>query len=1532
METILDKIKKKRINSTIPNIIFYKDIYTPLRLLNSKPNPQIALKKTIYQKRIEEERRQKERVLRQKESERVEYIKQYYSPILSQFVRSHLNFRELNKNEINDVIFISLFYIQLKRFMKIGNKELNLLNSLYNHSLAYIKEHYNTIDHSVCSDEEYRVIFDNLLYNIENGKNIRKFLKYSRKVNLYDFCKRIKIYFELLTKTPKKERKSFEKVLREIKAIYDKSYRKNSIFKTKRKIKSTPQKIQKKFASFKHNYIENITFHHLSSHNKILFFYQGTRNLFFLLILSFYYSFLSYYVKKINQYLEKFKTFFHNKILNINLYFQFFKWYIKEAYKRFLEEFNFFIKIKFSKKFRPFSSNKNIIFFFKKTRKNDALSNKILNISLYFQFFKWYVKEIYKRFLERFNYFIRKRCSKKPKSFSSNQNIIFFLKKERKENTLSLLLYSIVDFFFIQKIERINQHMKDFNFKVFKIDSKNFLKRIYFTIIELKDNIKSSLKTKCLTIRDTCKKKKAKIISIFKGSKSNTTAYNIISILFPLVASLFIFFVLIFSAISVLSAIPFKSEQIDLTKQISTLLSLNMEYRFLWFSIEFLYFSICLYLYRNNKRLSNKCIKFLYISSIIEFSLGLFFLFLGILWALSIFTTIFLCANFIYLKNQKGNKVKDKNLLLTSVILLITSSVICISFYFSQLGQIGNNSRAILIMFIAVVILNLYLIERISSIKKFKIMSIILIAFDIILGNILYFLVQVQDYFSFIAIFLITIIITETLYRKRNFISNYLYFIFPHKYHIKKTNYLLITSFSLCLGAIVIFFIFPVYTIIFLLLLLIPGVIFTKKCHIRAKRKSKSIRERLQGRLDGKLQAYAYLILIFLMIVPWLASIPFTVNIDQPKIEFARYGSENYDDLEYGYLSELEPLSINDRLIARTETDLALSQSSQLLFTLTPQNISNKAGRELQFSYNLKSGIVNGPKEEIKLYNDLFFDNYNLLPGDYELKGYLKKYQWFSWHSSQVVTYQITLERDQLSVRPSEFYNRNGLDAGAIITFENEDSSWTVMWNCTIVDSRGKGVQLDGIKLYLEVNNRYKLINTVSTDKYGHLAYIHKVYGYFETNALSKIAYDGDDLYKRLLHEEYAGLSGVSEEERFFIDHNGDLIPDEWTFTFSQLLKSFRTIPDISHTYIDNLIFKAEFLESYGQQTYDSINEYEGLLAGDTFWTIGKHGGGVEFDGESDYIDFGEILDSELYNSSEFTILSWIYPTNLSSDAVSNNGIKNVFLSKRNMFELGISETGYVQAFLNTTDIAATAQYGDIGSIKENEWQLVILRFNNSDVDVYIKDMWYYAAEGGMAEPWLVANNTITSGGALIFGGELTSNSYYAGKMDEIAIFNTALMNLEIDDYIGLELLVNSSVLKDVDGSWAAIINNEIVDGYINFQSYNLGKEITSLEFYLSESYPELENPDIASWHLINSYYEDRDYYSYVIDSRTLPDGNYYFIVRGVDKVQNEVYSFFNKPFSINHFNTSIQFNYINHEDRINQNSFIGVAPRDTFE
>ncbi|MFX0024403.1 MAG: LamG-like jellyroll fold domain-containing protein, partial [Candidatus Hermodarchaeota archaeon] len=200
-----------------------------------------------------------------------------------------------------------------------------------------------------------------------------------------------------------------------------------------------------------------------------------------------------------------------------------------------------------------------------------------------------------------------------------------------------------------------------------------------------------------------------------------------------------------------------------------------------------------------------------------------------------------------------------------------------------------------------------------------------------------------------------------------------------------------------------------------------------------------------------------------------------------------------------------------------------------------------------------------------------------------------------------------------------------------------------------------------------------------------------------------------------------------------------------------------------------------------------------------------------------DYVNFGDILDP-IFDRNEFTVMGWVNPISFKSNT-SSNGVKNVFLSKGNILELGINESGYFQIYLNPNNVAeATAEYGVAGIIPTNQWTFIAIRYFNGDVDVMIGNMWYKSALGDTPEPWS-GGSGLSNGADFIVGVEFTDYSCFKGTLDEIMVHNRSLTFSEIKS-IGHEFELQCMALKENGaGGWTPITTSgEIIDGYVNFE------------------------------------------------------------------------------------------------------------------
>ncbi|MHA1279957.1 MAG: LamG domain-containing protein, partial [Candidatus Helarchaeota archaeon] len=333
---------------------------------------------------------------------------------------------------------------------------------------------------------------------------------------------------------------------------------------------------------------------------------------------------------------------------------------------------------------------------------------------------------------------------------------------------------------------------------------------------------------------------------------------------------------------------------------------------------------------------------------------------------------------------------------------------------------------------------------------------------------------------------------------------------------------------------------------------------------------------------------------------------------------------------------------------------------------------------------------------------------------------------------------------------------------------------------------------------------------------------------------------------------------------------------------------------------------------------------------------------------ESAYIDFGDTLNDVLgKNSNDFSISAWIKPYKLTGSA-SKHGIQNCFIAKAgdnsaDNLELGVTPDGKLSVYIGADAIDFSAEYGANNSVRLNEWNAIALRYDDGNVDACINGEWFdYDVRG--EEPWINASNLDNAAGSsFTIGITQDSRKGFSGSIDEISVFREAMSRLEIENSLRYNALQVRAVVsrENAGGGWTPIESEELIHNYINFECRKISslKIISSLKFFVTNFYPDIAGiyDNNINLSLIKTFSEDRQYYSYVLDSRKLPDDAWYFIVKANDTQGNTTFDVYDisdafARFRVRHFEESVNFNYLHIGGRINTYSPIAIVPLNDFE
>jgi hypothetical protein len=205
------------------------------------------------------------------------------------------------------------------------------------------------------------------------------------------------------------------------------------------------------------------------------------------------------------------------------------------------------------------------------------------------------------------------------------------------------------------------------------------------------------------------------------------------------------------------------------------------------------------------------------------------------------------------------------------------------------------------------------------------------------------------------------------------------------------------------------------------------------------------------------------------------------------------------------------------------------------------------------------------------------------------------------------------------------------------------------------------------------------------------------------------------------------------------------------------------------------------FDEGSGNVANDSSgNNYHGILKGDPnstgdkpVWTAGRVNGALEFDGNNDYVDLGDInaLEFDRYGEDRFTISLWVKPYAAyfnSGDIIGRTNNASVFSSKEITWVLnGDMWTGGGTFIMgNGVNYQYINGFPQITSNSWNHLAIVVGKIDES-IDFYLDGRLLLAqsATRGIARFRRTSNS-------FKIGGE---NYYFNGTIDDVRIYNRTL-------------------------------------------------------------------------------------------------------------------------------------------------------------
>ncbi len=219
-------------------------------------------------------------------------------------------------------------------------------------------------------------------------------------------------------------------------------------------------------------------------------------------------------------------------------------------------------------------------------------------------------------------------------------------------------------------------------------------------------------------------------------------------------------------------------------------------------------------------------------------------------------------------------------------------------------------------------------------------------------------------------------------------------------------------------------------------------------------------------------------------------------------------------------------------------------------------------------------------------------------------------------------------------------------------------------------------------------------------------------------------------------------------------------------------LISFVLVPVLAGNASADLVGHWEFDEGSGNVAYDtSGNGHDGILNGNPQWVDGQRRGALEFDGDGDYVEIEQIV------SIDFTLMAWLKTdtpglSSLGSPAWNGSGLiwSDVPGGGVNDFIVAVVDTqlaffcGNPDALLSSDTAVVTGEWVHISAVRDTSTQTI---------STYINGQFENSIEFTNSGP-------LDDLPTIAFGGNVGDSRWYTGLIDDVRIYDHALLPDEI--------------------------------------------------------------------------------------------------------------------------------------------------------
>jgi hypothetical protein len=188
--------------------------------------------------------------------------------------------------------------------------------------------------------------------------------------------------------------------------------------------------------------------------------------------------------------------------------------------------------------------------------------------------------------------------------------------------------------------------------------------------------------------------------------------------------------------------------------------------------------------------------------------------------------------------------------------------------------------------------------------------------------------------------------------------------------------------------------------------------------------------------------------------------------------------------------------------------------------------------------------------------------------------------------------------------------------------------------------------------------------------------------------------------------------------------------------------------------------------EGEGETAQDAFETHDATVEG-AKWAEGKYGSALEFDGENDCLTVSAATDLEL--REDFTLEAWVDPQTSQKEAPIF--FKEAEGGSSYSLYAGASESGKTEGFVADAS-ESISTVASSGALPTKTWSHVALTSNSETLRLYVNGTLVDSSSTGLAQ---------RSSGALEIGCNQAGEEFFAGRIDDVRLYNHQLTGTAIE-------------------------------------------------------------------------------------------------------------------------------------------------------